>query len=99
MSPDELVKKKFDGGLHLATHIHYRKTLRVPDATGTYTTKDDCPAAPNNFNAANTAGDAVTTFGNGICKYSSSQNLLPLGIEGMNFNIIPGYDTTSKNYA
>ena len=34
MSPDELVKKKFDGGLHLATHIHYRKTLRVPDATG-----------------------------------------------------------------
>lgn len=97
MSPDELVKKKFDGGLHLATHIHYRKTLREPAAnlaacqTGTN--------IPDGFNAANTAGDAVTTFGNGICKYSSSQNLLPLGIEGMNFNIIPGYDTTSKNYA
>mmetsp|Transcript_12228 Transcript_12228/g.56657 ORF Transcript_12228/g.56657 Transcript_12228/m.56657 type:complete len:598 (-) Transcript_12228:1098-2891(-) len=99
MSPDELVKKKFDGGLHLATHIHYRKTLRVPDATAT--TAADCAAtAPNSFNnASQTAGDAVTTFGNGICKYSSAQNLLPLGIEGMNFNIIPGYDTTSKNYA
>ena len=55
MSPDELVKKKFDGGLHLATHIHYRKTLRVPDASGTYTTAADCAAtAPNDFNAATT---------------------------------------------
>ena len=99
MSPDELVKKKFDGGLHLATHIHYRKTLRVPDSSAT--TAADCAAtAPNSFNdASTTAGDAKTTFGNGICKYSSAQNLLPLGIEGMNFNIIPGYDTTSKNYA
>lgn len=99
MSPDELVKKKFDGGLHLATHIHYRKTLRVPDSSAT--TAADCAAtAPNGFNDATyTAGDAVTTLSNGICKYSSAQNLLPLGIEGMNFNIIPGYDTTSKNYA
>ena len=46
MSPDELVKKKFDGGLHLATHNHYRKPLRVPAAS-----KAACPdPVPNNFN-------------------------------------------------
>jgi hypothetical protein len=98
MSPDELVKKKFDGGLHLATHIHYRKTLRVPGQANLAACQTGTNI-PDNFNAANTAGDAETTFANGICKYSSAQNLLPLGIEGMNFNIIPGYDTTSKNYA
>ena len=96
MSPDELVKKKFDGGLHLATHIHYRKTLREPAAS-----KAACPdPVPNNFNDTTaTSAQAKLTYSNGICRYNAEQNLFPLGIEGMNFNIIPGYDTTSKNYA
>ena len=98
MSPDELVKKKFDGGLHLATHIHYRKTLRVPAAN-----EAACQTGqnvPNNFNStAETSAQATLKYSNGICRYRAEQNLFPLGIEGMNFNIIPGYDTTSKNYA
>lgn len=98
MSPDELVKKKFDGGLHLATHIHYRKTLREPAAS-----EAACPTGqlvPNNFNSSSTtSAKATLQYSNGICRYKAEQNLFPLGIEGMNFNIIPGYDTTSKNYA
>ena len=95
MSPDELVKKKFDGGLHLATHIHYRKTLRVPAAN-----EAACQTGqnvPNDFNStAETSAQATLKYSNGICRYRAEQNLFPLGIEGMNFNIIPGYDTTSK---
>lgn len=93
LSADELIRKSSTGNLFVTTHVDHKRAYRISAAN-----QSACPdEAPSNLGVTKT--DAGFSFANGVCTYSTNSNLLPVGVEGINVEILHAYDTISGKYS